>query len=55
MIAQPPWYRWLESKLEPSWPIMAGLSAAIIALLVLLLMKGQAVPLAAFLTYLLMP
>lgn len=54
-LAPPPWYQWLESRLEPAWPLMVVIAVAIIALTVLAVASGKAALLAAWLTYLLMP
>lgn len=55
MLASPPWYRALERRLEPSWPAMVGLSVAIVGVTGWLLWKRKAVPMAGWLTYLVMP
>jgi hypothetical protein len=55
VISQPSWYRWLEAKLEPAWPLMLLASAVIIGVTLLLIAKRERVGLAAWLTYLFMP
>lgn len=55
IIHAPIWYQWLESKLEPSWPLMVFVALAIIAVTVFLIYRRQPVPLAAWLVYLLSP
>lgn len=51
----PPWYDWLEGKLQPSMPLMVAIGMVIVAITLYLMLRGRAVPLAAWLTYLLMP
>jgi hypothetical protein len=55
MTWPPPWYDWLERRLEPSWPLMVAIAVVIVGITIYLMAKRQAVPLAAWLTYLLMP
>jgi hypothetical protein len=55
MIRQPPWYKWAEDKLEPSWPLMIGIAAALIGITVALMALDKPVIMAAWLTYLIMP
>lgn len=52
----PPWYaqaeRWLNAQ---GWGVMALIAVGIVAVTLWLLYLGHAIPLAAWLTYLLMP
>lgn len=55
MTWPPPWYGWLERKLEPSWPLMLAVAVVIVGVTIYLMARGKPVPMAAWLTYLLMP
>ncbi len=55
MILGPSWYRRAEAVLAPSWPLLYAASAVIVGVTVWLVVMGQALPLAVWLTYLFMP
>ncbi len=52
---QPPWYRWLEARLEPFQPAVIALLLLVVGLTVLLIFKGPRWARTAWLVYLVMP
>jgi len=55
MIHTPPWYRYVQDRLEPSWSLQVGIAAAIIVVTLFLLYRRDPVPMALWLTYLILP
>ncbi len=52
----PPWYAAAEDwLLARGWPALALIALTIVGITVMLMANGKAIPLAAWLTYLLMP
>lgn len=50
-----PWYAPIRNWLEPSWPIMLAIAAALAAVTLYLIWRGDPVLLAGWLVYLLSP
>lgn len=55
MILMPPWYHWLNDRLQPSRPLMYALGLLFIGITLWLMWRGSNVSLALWLTYLAMP